>query len=471
MKRLSKFINSTLHTKIGNFSIFLFTSFLSAGCATYVAQPLPIKHVPIDLAALVSQANHSPAFMPRPISLKDGLSLGDVANLALFNSPILKVDYEQYRVAQASADNLALLPDPQLFASIDNPLSNSPGAVNAWSTGIGYDLNALITHQSIVDVSDNQRNQAKLELLWQAWQVTLQAKLLSVDLYYTQKKLYLATDMIGMYEQRYQQSKNGMIEGNVTLETNATDLSVLLDAYSQTSILQQQYNQYSHQLQKLLGIDTSSQFPLIDLGEPQEMSASAITSRLLSIDKVRPDLLALRAGYAAQEANLRAAILAQFPAFNLGISTSKDTGGLRTNGFNIGITLPLFNGNKGNILIAQTSRTQLEEEYRTRLQQAYTDVNELIQLNSIISIQQARFNKHLPTMEDLLANAKKAYSQGDLASLSFISAESTWFAKKLELLDLQRNKWRTQLSLSLLLMRSDETSNKQATHINVLYQR
>ena len=133
--------------------------------------------------------------------------------------------------------------------------------------------------------------------------------------------------------------------------------------------------------------------------------------------------------------------------------------------------MPLFNGNKGNILIAQTSRTQLEEEYRTRLQQAYTDVNELIQLNSIISIQQARFNKHLPTMEDLLANAKKAYSQGDLASLSFISAESTWFVKELELLDLQRNKWRTQLSLSLLLMRSDETSNEQATHINVLYQR
>tara|TARA_R110001583_G_scaffold194959_1_gene367960 strand:- start:12287 stop:13702 length:1416 start_codon:yes stop_codon:yes gene_type:complete len=470
MKHIFEFSHSTLRSKICIFSIFIPAYFTLTGCATYIEQPLPERHIPVNLATLVDQANHSPAFMPHFISLEDGLSLDDIASLALFNSPILKVNYEQYRVTQASAYNLTLLPDPQISASMDNPLGNSLGAVNAWSTGIGYDLNALITHQSLVDVGDRQSKQAKLVLLWQAWQVSLQAKILSVDLYYTQKKLALTADMIATYERRYQQSKAGMIEGNVTLETNATDLSVLLDAYSQSSLLQQESNQYAHQLQQLLGIDTTSRFPLIDFDVPLEMSADEITSYLLDIDKVRPDLLALQAGYAAQEANLRAAILAQFPAFNLGISTSKDTGDLRTNGFNIGITLPLFNGNKGNILIAQTSRKQLAEEYQTRLQQAYTNVSELIQLNSILSVQQARFSENLSTMENLLSNAEKAYSQGDLAPLPFITAESTWFAKRLELFDLKRSKWRTQLSLSLLLMRSNEAAKEQATKINFIYQ-
>jgi len=276
--------------------------------------------------------------------------------------------------------------------------------------------------------------------------------------------------MITAYERRYEHSKAGMIKGDVTLETNATDLSVLLDAYSQSSLLQRELNQYLHQLQQLLGVDNTTRFPFRDFNDPVELSAEEVASYMLDIDKVRPDLLALQAGYDAQEAKVRAAILAQFPAFNLGISTSKDTGGLRTNGLNIGITLPLFNGNKGNILVAQASRKQLEKEYLNRLQQAYTDVSELVQLNEIITVQQTRFTEHLSTMQNLLASARKAYAQGDLAPLPFLTAESTWFNKSLELLDLMRSKWRTQLSLSLLLMRPNKVASEQIVKTGVIYQ-
>ncbi|GAC04433.1 MAG: transcriptional regulator [Alteromonadaceae bacterium] len=450
--------------------IFLPVYLALAGCATYSEQPLPKKSLPAKLTTLIEQANHYPNFTQSPISLQKGLSIDDIASLALLNSPILRVSYEQYRVVNADVYNSTLLPDPQISISTDSPLGNSFNAVNAWSAGIGYDLNSLITYKSVADVGERQNRQAKLELIWTAWQVSLQAKILSVDLYYTQKKLALTAEMITAYERRYEHSKAGMIKGDVTLETNATDLSVLLDAYSQSSLLQRELNQYLHQLQQLLGVDNTTRFPFRDFNDPVELSAEEVASYMLDIDKVRPDLLALQAGYDAQEAKVRAAILAQFPAFNLGISTSKDTGGLRTNGLNIGITLPLFNGNKGNILVAQASRKQLEKEYLNRLQQAYTDVSELVQLNEIITVQQTRFTEHLSTMQNLLASARKAYAQGDLAPLPFLTAESTWFNKSLELLDLMRSKWRTQLSLSLLLMRPNKVASEQIVKTGVIYQ-
>ena len=463
-----RFIFITLSSKVKT-SLLLPLYFTLSACVSYQAEPLPERYIPIDMVTLVENANHFPALMPNTISLQKGLSLEDVANLALFNSPILKVTREQYNVTQANAYNLALLPDPQVSTNFDHPTGNTVGAVNAWSVGIGYDLNSLITHQSLLDAGDNQNKQAKLQLLWQAWQITLQAKLLSIDLYYTREKIDLMRAMIAAFETRYQQSKIGILEGNVTLETNGADLTVLLDAYSQLSTLMQELNQYSHQLQQLLGINDASSLPFTELIMPSELSDKEISSALLNIDKVRPDLLALQAGYNAQEAGVRAAVLAQFPTFNLGITTAKDTGALRTSGFNIGITLPLFNGNKGNILIAKTTRKQLAEEYHLRLHQTRVDVSELAQLNSIISQQQARFAQYLPTLKSLVMNAQQAYTYGDLAPLAFINVESTWFTKRLELLDLKRNKWRTQLSLTLLLMQSNSTPIEQASENKLIY--
>jgi len=450
--------------------LILFPIYLTLdGCATYHAAPLIEQKTPLTINALVEQANASSLLTFGAVTLNDGLNLDELANLALFNSPLLKVNQQQYSVIQANAYNLGLLPDPQLSANIDHPTSNAVNTVNAWSGGIGYDLNALITHQSFIEVGDQQIKQAKLALLWQAWQIKLQAKLLSVELYYTKQKISLLQNLIGTLEQRYQQSQVGISEGNVTLETNGTDLSVLLDAYSQLNILQQQYNTSAHQLAQLLGIESLDGFTITPLPPSAELSKDSLSTALTNIARKRPDLLALQAGYQAQEASVRAAVLAQFPALNLGISTAKDTGGLHTQGFNIGITLPLFNGNKGNILVTRATRKQLAEEYQLRLIQTRSEVDELWQLNALISQQQTQLAKHLLTLEKLVVSAKKAYIKGDIAALPFINMESTLFNKRLEQLDLQQSKWRAQLSLALLLMRNTANSAQQADEHKLIY--
>lgn len=451
------------------YSILILTYISLSGCASYHAAPLPQQDALLDINSLVAQVEKSPLLKSNAVTLNNGLSLDEIANLALFNSPQLRINQQQYNVSQANAYNLGLFADPQLSISIDHPKGNVLNTVNAWSGGIGYDLNALISHQSFIEVGEQQVRQAKLALLWQAWQIKLQAKLLSVDIYYTQKKIYLIQNMINTLEHRYQQSKIGISEGNVTLETNGADLSALLDAYSQLKVLLQEYNISAHQLTQLLGIKSLAGFSLSPMPILDELSKDVLSNTLPNIAQNRPDLLALQAGYQAQEATVRAAILAQFPSINVGISTAKDTGGLRTNGLNIGVTLPLFNGNKGNILVTRATRKQLAEEYQFRLMQTNTDVDELWQLNLIITQQQSQLNMHLPTLKTLVSSAKKAYADGDIAALPFISMESTWFNKQLEQLDLQQNKWRIHLSLSLLLMRDTDPSVQGIDENQLIY--
>lgn len=453
--------------KSAAFSILLPVYLLLCGCASYHVTPLSEQNLPLDINTLVEQAKASPLLNSEAVNLNNGLNLDELANLALFNSPLLKVNQQQYSVSQANAYNLGLFPDPQFSANIDHPTGSVLNTVNAWSGGIGYDLNTLINHENFLDVGDQQIIQAKLSLLWQAWQIKLQAKLLGVNIYYTQQKINLMQNMVATLEQRYQQSKVGISEGNITLETNGTDLSILLDAYSQLKILQQDYNSSAHQLTQLLGIESLTGLTISPLSAPDELSKNILSTALPNIYHKRPDLLALQAGYQAQEATVRAAIIAQFPAFNLGITTAKDTGSLQTKGINIGITLPLFNGNKGNILITRATRKQLAKEYQLRLVQTRAEVDELWQLNKIITLQQTQLTTHLPTLQKLVTSAKKSYANGDIAALPFINMESTWFNKQLEQLDLQQNKWRTQLSLSLLLM-LDTTASAQQTDENQL---
>lgn len=59
----------------------------------------------------------------------------------------------------------------------------------------------------------------------------------------------------------------------------------------------------------------------------------------------RPDLLALRFGYAAQDEGLRAAILSQFPDLILGATGSSDSSKVINIGPNAQVGLPLFDRN------------------------------------------------------------------------------------------------------------------------------
>ena len=113
--------------------------------------------------------------------------------------------------------------------------------------------------------------------------------------------------------------------------------------------------------------------------------------------------------------------------------------------------LPLFSGNRGNIAIERATREQLEAEFRARLAQAYIDVDDLANTQTILQQQQGNLETYLPVLKSLVDHARGAYSQGDIQALTFLNMESTWVNKRLEQISLVQASWENRIALEALL--------------------
>jgi outer membrane protein TolC len=344
-----------------------------------------------------------------------------------------------------------LLPDPQLSASLDYPTGSAPGTVNAFGLGLGYDIIPLITRRPTMESARAAQAQSRLEVLWQEWQVSQQARSLAVRLDSERRQMTLLKQMRDLYRQRYQRARQAVARGDITLGVAGTDLTALLDTLSRVGQLEQTVNTDGHALNLLLGLAPDA--PLaIHLAPPARLPDKPILKRALkTLPQRRPDLLALQAGYRSQEAKVRAAILSQFPSLSIGINRARDTSDVYTTGFTIGLTLPLFSGNRGGIAVQRATREQLRAEYQARLDQAAVDVDKLMRLQNLVAARQKQLADYLPTLEDLVSRGRQAYRRGDIDALTFLNMESTWINKRLEQIDLEQTQRTNRIALQTLL--------------------
>jgi cobalt-zinc-cadmium efflux system outer membrane protein len=435
----------------------VFALALLGGCTTYQSRPLLDEPVlATDLGSLqipAQQLNHGTGGR-QDVDLSDGLDLTEVGIVAVLNNRDLQARRAQLQVAGAQAFAAGLLPDPQFSAGFDRPTGNS-APVDAWSLGLSYDIIPLITRGARVAAADKHREQVRLDLLWQEWQVIQQARSLAVRRQLEDQRLALLRDMLALYQRRYQRSAQGLADGNITLDVNGTDLTALLDTFSQINQLEQTRNETRHALNLLLGLQPQAELALSPLPREPLLAAATVNARLSELPQVRPDLLALQAGYASQEAQVRGAILAQFPSLGIGVNRARYTSDVDTAGLSISLSLPLFSGNRGAIASERASREQLRAEYRARLAQTAVDVDRLLALQDIIHRQLANLQAYLPNLQTLVERARHAASQGDIDALTFLNMESTLVSKRLEQSDLTQSAWENAIALQALLALPD----------------
>ena len=436
----SKSKNINYFCKISILPILIF-----GGCATYHPRLLPMD---ADLVSGVEQLNgHDTALHER----QDGLSLDEVAVFAVLNNPALKARRKQLGIKQAELYAEGLLPDPQLSASIDHPNGNLPDLFNGYGIGLGYDFIPLITRGARLDSAQEAQKQARLEILWQEWQVSQRARVLAVDLDSQQKQVVLLEEMRKLYEERYRRSYEAVSHGDITLSVAGTDLTAMLDTLSRISQLQQSVNDILHELKLLLGLSSNS--PLkISLTPLSDMPDVSIwRKKFQTLPHRRPDLLALKAGYQSQEARVRAAILSQFPSLSIGINRASDTSNVHSTGFSIDFNLPLFSGNRGAIAIERATREQLAAEYQARLDETATEIDRLIRLQGIVSGQMVQLDEYVPVLKSMVGHGRAAYGKGDIDAVTFLNMESTWVGKRLEQIDLAKTQRTNLIALQTLL--------------------
>ena len=422
-----------------------------AGCATY--SPVALPTAP-DLAAQAPLTVDTrdlplPPVQHYPFDPSDGLDMTEVAILAAVNNPDLRIERAKAKVAQAQLFQARLLPDPQLSAGLDLPTDGTPGLTDGYIVGLDYDLLGLITRGAGVAAARAASGQVDLDLLWQEWQTVQRARELYVRVAVENAKLAVLHQAQALYAQRYARSSAALHTHDLTLDVAGADLTALADADNRVNEAEQSLNQVRHDLNALLGLAPGATLPLTPLAPMAPPSPGAMPA-VEELARSRPDLVALQLGYNSQEANVRKAILAQFPSLSVGFNRARDTSDVHTFGLGVSLNLPLFNGNRGEIAVQRATRERLRHEYQARLDQTAGEIDRLRDELALITHQLQGVDVYLPDLRRMATQAEQAYQAHNLDPLTYLNLQNTWLAKEVERWNLIDAAWQARIALDTL---------------------
>jgi outer membrane protein TolC len=412
---------------------------LLGACASYAPKPLAQQaHLHSSLADL--QVDRARIALPRlatqTIDLQAPLTLDAVATLAVLNNPQLRLARDQVGIAQAQAFAAGLLPDPQFSVTRDFP-GNSAGATSsAYNDALSFDLGSLITRPAARAAATAHVRDIDLQLLWQEWQTVGQAQLLFVQLSGLQQRDALLQSQRELVQRGLQRTRLAVAAGNLP-RTNADAALVELQTVEQRLASDaQQRLQLESRLHALLGLEPEVPLRLASLPAMPAHDSAAAGEALAHIAAIRPDLMALRAGYTSQEQKLREAVLAQFPSFSVGLNRARDTANVNTVGFGVSFSLPIFNGSRGVIAVQRATRQALFDAYQLRLNQTRADVAQALANLELLQRQQWALEAGLPQLESAERAATAALNAG---AITLPQAQAQTMALLQQRLGLQTN--------------------------------
>lgn len=404
-----------------------------SACAGYHALPLPKAP---DLAA------HPP---------QTPMDMAAVGHFAVAHSPDLLVKRRRADVSAAQAYQGGLLPDPQFSASADHPTIHGPGLANGYALGLAEDLQALLTEPSRAKAADARQKQAKLDLLWAEWQTLQKAANLYTQTLYADGKRAALQRAAAVLQKQADHSGHELKRHNTTIDMAGADLSAALDISSQRDAAARAAVAATANLKALLGLAPTASLKLVDPGEPPPISRKDVQAALSRVTRTRPDLLALQAGYHAQDEAVRTAILQQFPAINLGFNRASDTSNIQSNGIAVTINIPIFGSTQARIHVERATRAQLRAEYQSRLDQTTADAWRIWHNLKLLRHQVGRLTHSVPELRKMAETGQKAYAAGNLAPATYVLLETSLSTRQSELFDLKTALWQDTIALKTLL--------------------
>jgi cobalt-zinc-cadmium efflux system outer membrane protein len=445
------------------FALMFGLASLLAGCVSTPPRPLavgPDTHE--GLTALKSDVAVLRLDPLKPIILdpSDGFSPQEVAVLAVLNDPDLVAKRAARGVAAAQVFQAGLLPDPQIATSFDHPVAG-PDPLNAYSIAPSLDLAALITRSQTRAAVRLTNHQGDLDLLWAEWGAAQTARQQAETALAAQARQAVLRQTTAAAAERLDRSNQALANGDATLQTTTTDLAAKLDAETALASAESDEAKARSTLNGQLNLGVSVRLPLTPDPDEAVYDAAAIRQALAALPSRRPDLLALQAGYDAQGANLRAAILTAFPLTQIGIAVARDTAGSVTHGVSAAFALPLFNGSRGAVALQTATRDQLAAEYQARLDQATTEVQAAEGERDRARDRAARLAEALPMAETALGPARAAYGRGDLDSQAYLALVQQALTRRADLDDARLQARLAEIELETLLFLPPPTSRSK----------
>jgi cobalt-zinc-cadmium efflux system outer membrane protein len=173
------------------------------------------------------------------------------------------------------------------------------------------------------------------------------------------------------------------------------------------------------ELDRLLGLPGTTELPVV---LPQSLDDGARSYQATALIDVavdrRLDLLALRRGYDAQEAVVRAAVLAQLPSLTVGVAHQRNESALKFMGGFVTLGLPIFGHPRAIISQEEATRTRLGHELTARAAAVRADIRTLLATLDELELQIRVAHDAVDRLEPVADATREAAVGGDVDRLS-----------------------------------------------------
>ena len=427
--------------------------FALGACAADSARPLPASPATSvsqsELKVDTAQLRLEP-LRPIVVDARDGLDPNEIAVLAVLNSADLRAKRAAAGVSRAQVFAAGLLPDPQISLSADFPAT--PGATLAYAASLSLEVQALLTRSAGLASARASARQSDLNLLWAEWSAAQQARQLAQTVTADEARAMVLRRVRDQAADRYARSSAATQRGDLTSQVSGADLAVQLDAQAQLNTAEHDAAKARRDLNVMLDLKPEVMLPLVaEPGELPTYDDAALASASAALANRRPDLLALQAGYAAEDANLRKAILAQFPLLNVSGNHARDNSAIASNGVAGTFALPIFNGGRGQIAIEKATREQLRAEYQARLDQTEAEVAGDKAELALALKQAGELREAVPRLEAIVERAAAANARGDIDSSAYLTLVQAALSRRADLEDKQLAARQAEAALEMAL--------------------
>ena len=280
----------------------------------------------------------------------------ELAVISVLINPDLKALRTRQGVAEAQVFSAGLLPDPQISLALDFPSNSDNGLVTAYNLGLNWALTTLVTRPVEKHIASAKAQQVRYDIAWQEWMLSNQARLLARRISYLQRQLLLVQEASNTAERLFTCTKQNVEAGDVKIDELSLRNVAFLDAQDRYLSLARDVEKTRWELNQTLGLGPDEQLVSAAVVNDTTIETTDAAVLFANARLQRLDPLALKAGYESQEATLHRAVLGQYPGFSLGLSTARDTSNVHTQGISVGLDIPIFNRNRGNIAVANSTR-------------------------------------------------------------------------------------------------------------------
>lgn len=396
-----------------------------AGCAHY--SPRPLDHAPEVLAPptasiLSTDARdiHRPWLHPVDLDLSAPLTPDAIATLAVIRNPDLSAARARAGVADAQAFAAGLLPDPVLGVGA-NEVLHGPDPFLDIASSLRVDLDALRTRDATRAQANAQARQVRLDLAWSEWQTAGQARIQAVRVAALKRMVALQDASAHAMRALYAHTETAAARGDVGGDRLQAARVAALDASEKLRASERDLATAESDLRTLLGLPPDIDLRLADVPLPSPPPPAATLFALA--ERNRTDIKALEAGYDAEEATVRKAVLDQFPSLALTVNANRDSAGNTLVGPAVELTLPLWNRNRGGIAVERATRDALRHEYEARLFRTRAEIAAAEQGLALAFRRHDDAERGLDPMQAYARKARRAADRGDLSAEAAVVAE------------------------------------------------